>query len=151
MMVETAVRLRAMKAADIPAVLPMEHDLFAEQAWTGDMLEEELADSDTRYYVVAVDDEKIIGYAGLAAYRFEAHVLTVGTRGDRQGEGIGRRLLEELLAEADRRKAERVILEVRSDNAPAIALYESERFVAVGVRKRYYQPGNHDAVVMVRE
>ncbi len=150
-MVETAVRLRAMTAIDIPAVLPMEHDLFAEQAWTADMLEEELADADTRYYVVAVDDEEIVGYAGLAAYRYEAHVLTVGTRGDRQGEGIGRRLLEELLAEADRRKAERVILEVRSDNAPAIALYESERFVAVGVRKRYYQPGNHDAVVMVRE
>lgn len=150
-MVQTAVRLRAMTAADIPAVLPMEHDLFAEQAWTGDMLDEELADPDTRHYVVAVDDEEIVGYAGLAAYRFEAHVLTVGTRGDRQGEGIGRRMLRELLAEADRRKAERVILEVRSDNAPAIALYESERFVAVGVRKRYYQPGDHDAVVMVRE
>ncbi|PRZ30787.1 ribosomal-protein-alanine N-acetyltransferase [Antricoccus suffuscus] len=150
-MVEIAARLRAMTATDIPAVLPMEHDLFADQAWTRTMLEEELADSETRYYVVAVDDEEIVGYAGLAAYRFEAHVLTVGTRGDRQGEGIGRRLLGELLAEADRRKAERVILEVRSDNAPAIALYESERFVAVGVRKRYYQPGDHDAVVMVRE
>ena len=150
-MVETAVQLRAMRAADIRAVLPMEHDLFAEQAWNADMLEEELADSDTRYYVVAVDDEEIVGYAGLAAYRFEVHVLTVGTRGDRQGEGIGRLLLKELLAEADRREAERVILEVRSDNVPAIALYKSERFVAVGVRKRYYQPGNQDAVVMVRE
>ncbi len=150
-MVEAAARLREMTAADIRAVLPMEHELFAEQAWTADMLEEELADTDTRHYVVAIDDEEIIGYAGLAAYRFEAHVLTVGTRGDRQGQGVGRQLLRALLAEADRRKTERVILEVRSDNDRAIALYESERFVAVGVRKRYYQPGDHDAVVMVRE
>ena len=150
-MVETEVRLRAMTTEDITAVMPMEHELFAEQAWSEQMIREELADTATRFYVVALDGEEIVGYAGLAAYRFEAHVLTVGTRSDRQGRGVGRQLLRSLLAEADRRKTERVILEVRSDNTPAIALYESERFVAVGVRKRYYQPGDHDAVVMVRD
>ena len=150
-MTDERFQLRAMSTGDIATVMPMEHDLFAEQAWSPFMLREEIVDTNTRWYVVALDDDEIVGYAGLAAYRYEAHVLTVGTRKDRQRQGIGRLLLRALLGEADRRKAERVLLEVRSDNGAAIALYETEGFAAVGIRKGYYQPGNHDAVVMIRE
>jgi ribosomal-protein-alanine N-acetyltransferase len=43
-----------------------------------------------------------------------------------------------------------VVLDVRTDNAPAIALYESEGFVILGVRRRYYQPSGADAHTMAR-
>lgn len=147
---EQAVVLRLMTIADIPAVMPMEHDLFADQAWSTEMLADEIADVQSRMYLVACAGERIVGYGGLAAYDIEAHILTVGTDNEYQRQGVGRLLLRALLAEADRRKVERVILEVRVDNQPAISLYESESFAAAGIRKKYYQPGGHDAVVMIR-
>jgi ribosomal-protein-alanine N-acetyltransferase len=39
---------------------------------------------------------------------------------------------------------------VRTDNTPAIALYESEGFTRIGLRRRYYQPSGADAYTMLR-
>ena len=73
---------------------------------------------------------------------------TIGVEPAYQGSGIGRRLLDELLAFAD---GSVVFLEVRTDNAAAIALYESVGFVRMGVRKRYYRVSGADAYTMRRE
>jgi ribosomal-protein-alanine N-acetyltransferase len=62
--------------------------------------------------------------------------------------GIGRRLLDELLNVAD---GAVVHLEVRTDNEPAIELYRSVGFAAVGVRRRYYRISGADAYTMRRE
>ena len=43
-----------------------------------------------------------------------------------------------------------VFLEVRMDNGPAIAMYESYGFERMGVRRNYYQPSGADAYTMVR-
>jgi [ribosomal protein S18]-alanine N-acetyltransferase len=69
------------------------------------------------------------------------------TRGCRTG--LGARLLEALLAEAERRGQRRVLLEVRSDNGPAQRLYERYGFTRSAVRRGYY-PGGVDAWVMER-
>ena len=142
--------LRAMTIEDLPVVLRFEHALFGAQAWSEQMILEELADPLTRWYIVAQVDGAIAGYAGLAAFGDEAHVMTIGTDPELQGRGIGRAMLRALLDEAERRGAKQVILEVRVDNVPAIAMYRSEGFETVGVRKRYYQPENVDAAVMIR-
>ena len=71
---------------------------------------------------------------------------TIGVRPAAQGAGLGRGLLRALLAHAGDR---RILLEVRTDNAAAIALYESEGFVIVGTRRRYYHSGA-DAYTMAR-
>ena len=58
--------LRVMTAADLDAVLVLEHDLFGEDAWSRRMLEGELAEQPrSRYYLVADDDGVMTGYAGL--------------------------------------------------------------------------------------
>jgi [ribosomal protein S18]-alanine N-acetyltransferase len=142
--------LRAMTSEDLPVVLRLEQELFGAQAWSEQMIREELADPISRWYIVATLEDTIAGYAGLAAFGDEAHVMTIGTDPQLQGRGIGRTMLRALLVEAQRRGAKEVILEVRVDNVPAIAMYESEGFVTVGVRKRYYQPENVDAAVMIR-
>lgn len=145
-----AIVLRPMTADDLPAVLRWERLLFGAQAWSRQMIREELADPVTRWYVVAEIDGVPAGYAGLAAFGEEAHVMTIGTDPAVQGRGVGRTMLRALLTEAERRGVQRVVLEVRVDNAPAIAMYESEGFTTVGVRRRYYQPENVDAAVMIR-
>jgi ribosomal-protein-alanine N-acetyltransferase len=139
-----------MTADDLPAVLALEEDLFAPDTWTAAMYRDELRQADTRHYLVAENGGGIVGWAGLIAYTDEAHVSTIGVARGRQGEGIGARLLDALLSEADRRSPV-VLLEVRADNDRAIDLYQRRGFVEIGRRPRYYQPSGTDAVVMKRE
>jgi ribosomal-protein-alanine N-acetyltransferase len=145
-----SVRLRPMRSADLPAVLALEEVLFAPDTWTAAMYRDELSRPDTRTYLVAEDGGELVGYAGLIAYDDEAHVSTIAVTPARQGERIGARLLDALLAEADRRSPV-VILEVRADNDLAQGLYRRRGFTEIGRRRGYYQPSGADAVVMRRE
>jgi [ribosomal protein S18]-alanine N-acetyltransferase len=145
-----SVRLRDMTVEDLSAVMVLEEELFAPDTWTRAMYRDELAQRDTRHYLVAEDEAAIVGYAGLIAYDDEAHVATIGVAAGRQGEGIGSRLLDALLAEADRRSPV-VLLEVRAENEVALGLYRRRGFTEIGRRRGYYQPSGADAVVMKRE
>jgi [ribosomal protein S18]-alanine N-acetyltransferase len=144
--------LRVMTPADIDAVLLLEHDLFGEEAWSRQMLEGELAEQPrSRYYLVALDDGMISGYAGLMVAGAQADVLTIAVAADHWGQGMGSALLEALLAEAARRGSTEVFLEVRTDNTRAQHLYRRYGFVEIGLRKGYYQPSGADALVMRRD
>ena len=147
------VSLRVMTGADLPAVHRLEQVLFPEDAWSEELLSAELADQPrTRHYVVAeASGGDIVGYAGLAAAGGQADVQTIGVRGDQRGSGIGAALLTALLDEAARRNSESVFLEVRADNDGARRLYRRFGFDEVGLRKRYYQPSDVDAIVMCRK
>lgn len=142
--------LRPMRLTDLPAVMALEEELFAPDTWTAAMYRDELAQTDTRHYLVAEDDGAVVGYAGLIAYDDEAHVATIGVTAARQGRGIGAQLLDALLTEADRRSPV-VLLEVRADNEHAQELYRRRGFAEIGRRRGYYQPSGEDAVVMKRE
>ena len=102
-------------------------------------------------YVSARVDDHLVGYAGIARLGrtapFEHEIHTIGVDPAYQGHGIGRAMMTELLEHADGV----VYLEVRTDNAPAIALYESLGFVTVGLRKRYYRASGADAFTMQRD
>ncbi|MCU1600759.1 MAG: ribosomal protein S18P -alanine acetyltransferase [Frankiales bacterium] len=130
-------------------VLPIERTLFQPEPWTAHHFWSELGQTATRHYVVAVSEGTVVGYAGLCDYPDEAFVQTMAVAQGHQGRGIGALLLEELLAEAVRRRQSRVLLEVRADNAPAQRLYERYGFTRQGLRRGYY-PGGVDAWVMER-
>lgn len=147
----TAVRLEQFRWWHIDDVLPIEADLFGAEQWTPAMFWSELANR--HHYRVAVDaDGSVLGYAGLAGVPpDEVWVQNIAVRRDAQRRGVGRALLEELLAEAGRRAARSTLLEVAVDNAAAQRLYATYGFEPVGVRRGYYQPSNTDALVMRRD
>lgn len=147
---EPAAALRGFTEADVAPVMELEHALFGDEAWTEGMLRDELGSGD-RHYLVAELDGEVVGYAGLCVYATEAFVQTIAVRADRQRRGIGRALLQALIAEADARRTQTMLLEVRADNAAAQALYAAHGFRSVGLRRGYYQPSGADAVVMRRE
>jgi ribosomal-protein-alanine N-acetyltransferase len=148
----TAVTLRPMQRADLDAVLVLEAELFGDEAWPASAFESELGAADTRHYVVAVDDDDVVGYAGLCAYAHDqAFIQTIGVAGAVQRRGIGHRLLHALLDEAGRRGCLQLDLEVRDGNDAAIALYQQHGFRRISVRRRYYQPSGTDAIVMRRD
>jgi ribosomal-protein-alanine N-acetyltransferase len=140
-------RLRPMRWWDFERVVALEEELF-EDAWSVEMFWSELAQAETRTYVVLEDDTGIVGYAGLAELPDASFVQTIGVTTSRQGEGLGRRLLVALLRDAHRRGSDEVALEVRIDNLGAQRLYGSYGFTALGVRRGYYQPSGTDALVM---
>ena len=130
----------------IAEVLPIEEDLFGAEKWSAAMFWNELAQR--HFYLVAEENEKVAGYAGLAVVdQEESWVQNIAVDRRAQRGGIGRQLLEALLAEAGKRK---VLLEVAVDNAPAQRLYAGYDFEPVGIRRGYYQPSNTDALVMMR-
>jgi [ribosomal protein S18]-alanine N-acetyltransferase len=142
------VTIERMRWWHIEALEPIEADLFGAERWSAAMFWNELANG--HFYVVALDGD-VIGYAGLTVNRDQAWVQNIAVRRDRQREGIGRALLEALLAEAGRRGVRAVLLEVAVDNAPAQRLYAGYGFEQVGLRRGYYQPSNTDALVMRRD
>ena len=144
---DDGILLTRMRWWHVEPVLVLEHELFGDETWSAAAFWNELAEGDTRHYVVALDGDRVLGYAGLGVIGDEAHVLTIGVAGAAQGRGTGTALLRDLLAAAGDRT---VLLDVRVDNDPARRLYERHGFVAVGRRRRYYQPSGTDALVMSR-
>lgn len=141
-----------MNAAHIDALLPHELEMFGTEAWTRAGYRAELADKRHRYYV-AVEDAAgaLLGWAGVRVVADIAEILTVGVVPAARRAGIARLMVDTLLAEATRRGAREAFLEVRVDNAAAHALYESEGFRDVGIRRGYYDAGRIDAVTMRKE
>lgn len=140
--------VRPLRWWDVGAVLPLERELFGATAWSPEVFWAELAQERTRWYVVAEDgDGTLLGYAGLLHNGAEADVQTLAVAPAARRRGIGALLLRALLGEAARCGCTSVMLEVRADNAGAIALYERFGFERVSVRRGYY-PGGVDAWVM---
>jgi ribosomal-protein-alanine N-acetyltransferase len=145
-------RYGPLEAADAMRCAELEAQLFdGDDPWPERAFLAELAAKHNHYVAARVDD-KLVGYAGIARLGrtkpFEYEIHTIGVDPAYQGQGIGRQLLARLFEYAD---GATIFLEVRTDNAPAIALYESEGFTKVGVRKRYYRVSGADAYTMKRE
>ncbi len=140
--------LREVHWADIPALAALERDLFAHDAWSEPTWWAELAGRPRRDYVVLADADGLLGYAGLDHGGEVADVMTVAVAPPARGRGLGRLLLAELERRATARGASHLILEVRADNLAALGLYERSGFTVLSTRRRYYQPGDVDAIVM---
>lgn len=140
-----------MRWWDIAAVLPLEDELFGAEAWSARSYWSELAQRDSRHYLLVEDaDGGVAAYGGLGFFGDESWILTLGVRRTAQGKGLGTLVLQALLAESDARGVSRCLLEVRVDNPVAQRLYQRHGFTRIGIRKGYYQPSNTDAAVMQR-
>ena len=142
------MRIERFRWWHISDVVRIEEDLFGVEKWSPAMFWNELAQRN--FYIVAMDDAELLGYAGLAATQDEAWVQNIAVRRTAQRRGAGREMLEALLAEAARQEIKQTLLEVAVDNAPAQRLYATYDFEPVGIRRGYYQPSNTDALVMMR-
>jgi ribosomal-protein-alanine N-acetyltransferase len=146
------VTIVPMLTRHIDALMPYEREMFGTEAWSRSGYRAELADTRHRYYVAAENgDGGLLGWAGVRVVGDSAEILTVGVVPAARRTGIARRMLDALLTESIRRGAREAFLEVRVDNAAALALYASEGFAQVGIRRGYYAGGRVDAVTMRKE
>ncbi len=147
------MRVRETTWRDIPTLAELDLVLFGPDAWPEPTWWAELAARPRRDYLVVLDDDApatIVGYAGLDVLGEVADVMTLAVAPRMQGRGLGAGLVTELVARARARGAGSLMLEVRADNAPALALYAHHGFARVAVRRGYYEPGGVDALVLRR-
>ena len=143
-----ALALRPACAADLPALAAIEAASFS-GPWTEAMIAEELARAQAWLWVAEVEGEAV-GYACAWKIVDTCHLLRVATLPGRRRRGLGRALVEGLCAQARAAGLREIELEVASQNAPAIALYQGLGFVEVGRRRGYYRDPVDDALLMSR-
>lgn len=143
------MRIRRMTISDLPSVAAIEKKGY-QFPWGEDIFRDCLK---ARYECwVCEERDKVLGYCIASIAVGEAHVLNLCVDPAEQGQGIGRKLLENLIDSA-RGRAETVFLEVRPSNTVAIALYENMGFNEIGIRKGYYpaENGREDALMLALE
>lgn len=144
-------RLRPATLDDLDAIWAIEAAVFGNEAWSRDMMREELAADHRVYLALERADGEIVGYGGLLTVGTEGDIQTIALVPEARGTGQGRRMMHALIGAAAERGVREVFLEVRADNPIARGLYAALGFEEIGVRPRYYQPDNIDAVVMRRD
>jgi ribosomal-protein-alanine N-acetyltransferase len=113
-------------------------------------LREELARSWARLRVARGANGEVLGYVLFWHVVDEIHLLNVAVAPPARRMGVGRALVDEVVAYARQNGASKVLLEVRASNAAALGLYERLGFSRYNVRKRYY-PDGEDGVEMMLE
>ncbi|MDX3933073.1 MAG: ribosomal protein S18-alanine N-acetyltransferase [Stenotrophomonas sp.] len=142
--------VRALRESDLNAVMVIEERGYP-YPWTRGIFLDCLR---AGYPGLAMEENGLlVGYALLSIAADEAHLLNICVDPLNQSRGRGRQLLRAIVGLARDRGVQRVFLEVRPTNTPALSLYHSEGFNEIGRRPRYYPAadGREDALVMAIE
>jgi ribosomal-protein-alanine N-acetyltransferase len=139
--------LRLAERRDLDELLVIEQAQFPEP-WTRGMMLDEISNTETRRYTVAVEAASIVGYLGVMFVLDELHVNTLGTLPGYEGRGVATALLDDAWRDALERGVRRATLEVAVSNARAQRLYHRYGFRPVGIRKNYYERTHEDALVL---
>lgn len=140
-----------MEGADIDAVVEIENR-SSPAPWPAQLFLEDLA-RDWAHVdlarLVGPDGGagQVVGFASYWLVHDELHLLNLAAHPEHRRRGVGRRLMDHLVAVARDRGCRYITLEVRRGNHAAQALYGGHGFEAVGMRARYYSDGE-DAIVM---
>lgn len=130
---------------DIYAVAALEKECFSDP-WTFRMLADSFF-AESVLTLLAEEGGEVAGYAVFSILFEEAELADIAVAPKFRRRGIAEELLGRLEEQARRRGAERILLEVRVSNVPAMSLYLKRGYVGCGVRTRYYADGE-DALIM---
>ena len=141
------VKIVPMGMDHLPGVLVVEKQSFP-SPWSRDGFVFELLHNKVAHYLVAVAEETVVGYAGMWVLVDEAHVTNIAVLPQWRRQGLGEKLLTELMVIAKEHGADKMTLEVRKSNWGARQLYEKLGFAALGCRRNYYSETHEDAIIM---
>lgn len=145
--------VRAATPADLDAVAALEEECLGADAWSRGLVEAGLAgEVPTVVYLVAEadgPDSPVVGHAVASIVADVAELQRIAVTPTARRGGHATALLDDVVARSRAAGAERLLLEVREDNAGALAFYAARGFVEVDRRRRYYRDGA-TAVVLRR-
>lgn len=142
------IKISKMNIDDLNKISPVlltEFDDF----WNYNIFKSELENENSKY-VVAKNNDEIVGFAGIWISIDEAHVTNIVTKKDLRKNGIGSILLEELINLSKTLNLVSITLEVNENNLDTIKLYEKFGFEKLGIRKKYYN-NTDNALIMTKK
>ena len=137
-----------MELADVPQVHVLEQATFS-VPWSRQSFVDEMEKNACARYLVGEQSGEIVAYAGAWMVFEEGHITNIAVKKELRGQGFGTKITSALMQYAANLGVEYLTLEVRKSNLAAQAMYLKLNFVEVGVRKRYYEDNDEDALLMV--
>jgi len=150
------VRIRKVRKGDIDRIIDIERSWHHLSHWSIDSYYRLLNDeSFTSSFVAEIDGESgrpnIVGFVIFHIAADVSEIYNIAVESHYARSGVGYQLMAAAIHESSRRKAGKVVLEVRKSNAPAISFYLKFNFSIAGERKNYYSNPLEDAYVMELE
>ena len=143
--------IREMTLEDIPQAAAIEKQCFS-QPWSEKSFQDSLAREDTLFLVCEEQNSgnhsRITGYIGMYISFEEADITNVAVSPSHRQKGCGNALVASAIQKAKEKQIERIFLEVRISNVPAISLYKKMGFENLGTRKDFYDYPKEDAYIM---
>jgi [ribosomal protein S18]-alanine N-acetyltransferase len=143
------VIIRRMMEKDLMEVVNIEKQAFSDP-WSYESFKSDL-NNEMALPIVAIYNDQIVGYSSIYVAADEMQLGNFAVSPDHRKMGIGKLMMDEMLKLAAERKSGKIFLEVRESNVPAISIYSSYGFRAVGRRNGYYRNPVENAIIMVKE
>lgn len=138
--------IRKATLQDIENIATLEEATFS-VPWSREAIEKDLSNPVATYFV-AEENESIVGYVGVWCVLDEGQITNVAVHKNYRQQGIGRQLIQTLIAYAKEKALMMLLLEVRESNEAAKKLYQSCQFESIAKRKNYYTKPVEDACIM---
>lgn len=138
--------IRRMQPKDIPQAVLIEQTCFS-MPWSKKSFEDSLKREDT-IFLVCEEEGMAAGYVGMYVNVDFADITNVAILPAYRKRGYGRSLVSAVIEFAKQKQLEKIFLEVRVSNVPAISLYEQMEFEKIGIRKNFYEHPKEDAYIM---
>ena len=140
------VKILPMAEAQVGQIAALEAETFS-LPWDEASIRRELTNR-LSLWLVALEDETVLGYVGSQTVFEETDILNVCTAPAARRQGVAEALMTELEKQLAPKGVEKIALEVRASNEPAIALYKKLGYTRVGLRRGYYEKPREDALVL---
>ena len=124
-------------------------DLIFNDAWSYRDVQDLICTEGSMCFT-AIEDGEVVAYVLGRLIAPEGEIYRVAVTHKKRQRGIGYRLLDYATKTSKGQGLERLFLEVRSQNMPAIRLYTAYGFKKIGIRRGYYKNPSDDAIVMLR-
>jgi ribosomal-protein-alanine N-acetyltransferase len=145
------LEIRRMRPDDVPAIMAIESVSFGRHHWSEESFYNEMNNQLGRYYVLmekSAGTPRLAGYCGYWLVVDEAHVTTIAVSPNFRGASLGELLVSHMVDRCLGQTVYWLTLEVRAGNFNAQNLYYKYGFSSMGVRPRYYQDNEEDALIM---
>ena len=141
------IKIKKMGMEHLDEVFEIEKNSFS-SPWSKESLKKDLTENKHAVYLVALNDNKVVGYAGMWHIVNEGHITNVAVCENHRRMGIGGKIVAELINLAKGLEMAGITLEVRINNLAAQRMYTKFGFRPEGFRKNYYTDTGEDAVIM---
>lgn len=146
MLISEKVNIRPAELFDAKDIAETESLTLGAEGWSENGIAETLKRNG--HYFICEINGKIVGHGGFTTVLDEGDITNIAVRPEFRRKGLASKILEAMIDSANKQNLAFLTLEVRSQNTPAMSLYEKYGFTVRGERKNFYREPTDNAKIM---